>query len=257
MTPLPTQSESKCEDRILSLKEVRMGYGRRAILEGVCLELARGDYLGMVGPNGSGKTTLLLGMMGVLKPLAGSIERASPLRVGYVPQRNALDEIFPLTARDIVRMGLELDGVFHDDSPEVDRVLEEVGLAGLGERWYRELSGGQKQRVLLARALVSHPDLLILDEPTNGLDYPAEASIMGLVDRLHSRGRTIVLVTHHLNLVANHARSLALVGDGHVMAGTREELLTGARLAAIYGSGVHVVEVDGRRVVVPGREAAE
>ncbi|MBI4870313.1 MAG: metal ABC transporter ATP-binding protein [Candidatus Riflebacteria bacterium] len=256
MAHLPDSIEPKRPDLILNLTDVRMGYGRRTVLDGVRLSLLRGDYLGMVGPNGSGKTTLLLGMMGVLRPLAGKLERIAPLRVGYVPQRNALDEVFPLTARDIVRMGLEMDGMTHADSPDVALVLEEVGLAGLGERWYRELSGGQKQRVLLARALVSHPDLLILDEPTNGLDYPAEASIMSLVDGLHSRGRTIVLVTHHLNLVANHARTLALVGDGRVVTGAREELLTGARLAAIYGTGVRVVEVDGRRVVLPGEEVA-
>lgn len=189
-------------------------------------------------------------MLGVMPLTAGAIERLPGLKVGYVPQRNSLDDIFPLTVRDVVEMGRTLAG--GAPAPvDIAQVFREVGLEQIGERRFRELSGGQKQRCLIARALTADPDLLILDEPTNGLDFPSESAIMALVDRLHRDGRTIVLVTHVLNLVANHARSLALVGEGRVSAGRTEEMLTGDRLASIYGHGLRVLEVEGQRIVVP------
>ncbi len=215
------------------------------------VELLRGDYLGIVGPNGAGKSTLLLGMLGVLSVQEGVIHRQPDLRVGYVPQRTALDDIFPLTARDIVRMGHELAASCSHAPEDIERVLNRVGLEKLGDRRFAELSGGQKQRVLLARALVVDPELLILDEPTNGLDFPSEIAIMALVDELHRQGRSIVLVTHQLNLVANHAAHLALVGDGRVVAGSRDDLLSGDRLMNVYGTGLKVLEMEGKKIVVP------
>ena len=226
------------------------------MLDKVNLDVVRGDYLGVVGPNGAGKSTLLLGLLGVLVPQAG--ERVPPppsLRVGYVPQRGSLDELFPLTIRDVVMMGWEL---YRSDSPgaaRVDAALESVGLKGLSDRRFRELSGGQKQRVLIGRALVIEPELLVLDEPTNGLDLPSEHAIMELTARLHRDGRSIILVTHQLNLVANYARKLALVGDKVVVTGTTDELLVADRLTAMYGTRVRVAEVDGYRVIVADPEA--
>ncbi len=228
-----------------------MGYGHRVVLDKVDLSLDRGDYLGVVGPNGAGKSTLLLGMVGVLQPISGSIQLEPDLRVGYVPQRSALDEVFPLTVRDVLNMGARSFLSKSARETAIGAALEQVDLQHLESRWYRELSGGQKQRVLLARALVSRPDLLILDEPTNGLDFPTESAIMALVDSLHHRGLTVVLVTHQLNLVANHAGSLALVGDGRVVAGSRDEILTGDRLATVYGRGLRVFENGSYRVVLP------
>jgi ABC-type Mn2+/Zn2+ transport system ATPase subunit len=249
---------------ILALRKVSLGYPGLHVLADVDLELARGDYLGVVGPNGAGKSTLLLGLLGVIQPSAGVRIATVRVRIGYVPQRGALDEIFPLTVRDIVTMGRDLAGASPSKPGsgrarprDLEEILDLVGLAGLADRRYRELSGGQKQRVLLARALVTDPELLVLDEPTNGLDLPSEHAIMELVDALHREGQTIVLVTHLLNLVANHARTLALVGDGRVVTGETGALLTGERLATIYGTaGVRVAEIGGLRIVLPAAAPA-
>ena len=243
-------------ETLLALQKVNLGYSGRTVLENVELDLVRGDYLGVVGPNGAGKSTLLLGLLGVLPTLAGRREGPPPgLRIGYVPQRGALDELFPLTVRDIVVMGWEL---YRKETPPFDKiepVLESVNLAGLATRRFKELSGGQKQRVLIARALVLEPELLVLDEPTNGLDLPSEHAIMELSARIHREGRTVVLVTHQLNLVANYARKLALVGDRHVTTGATSELLAADRLSAMYGTKVRVAEVEGHRVIMADPEA--
>lgn len=220
------------------------------MLSGIDLVLNRGDFLGVVGPNGAGKSTLLLGLLGVLAPRTGARSQHGDVRIGYVPQRGALDEVFPLTVRDVVQMGRDMQPASSPGKP-VEEALAAVGLAELQHRRFRQLSGGQKQRVLLARALIVDPELLVLDEPTNGLDMPAETAIMEVVSGLHAGGKTIVLVTHLLNLVANHARTLAFVGDQTVITGRTDELMTPARLGAVYGMPVRVAEVDGYRVVVP------
>lgn len=234
---------------VLSMRGAQLGYGRLVVLRDVDIELAAGEYLGVVGPNGAGKSTLLLGLLGALEPLSGTLVRRDGLAVGYIPQQGALDSIFPLTVRDIVAMAYDFAGRRVDDR-HVDDLIERVKLTELAGRRYRELSGGQKQRALLARALVTDPQLLVLDEPTNGLDLPSENTIMSMVAALHREGRTIILVTHLFNLVASHATKLALVGDQHVVVGDKDSLMTSERLSAIYRWPMRVVQVDGLAHVV-------
>jgi len=235
---------------IRRFRRVSLGYAQGPVLKDVNLEIVRGDYLGIVGPNGSGKTTLLLGLLGVKNPLEGTIEGPDVLRVGYVPQRSSLDEIYPLTVRDVVVMGRELMGARFNTPLDLASLLDSIGLTGLEDRRYRELSGGQKQRVLIGRALAVEPELLVLDEPTNGLDFFSERALMDLVDSLFAQGRTIVLVSHLLNLVANHAHSLALVGGGRVVTGSIDQLLTGENLGQMYDMSVIVANVEGQRVIL-------
>ncbi|MBI4864559.1 MAG: ATP-binding cassette domain-containing protein [Candidatus Riflebacteria bacterium] len=238
-------------DLLIRLEKVDLGYDGPPILTGVDLEIHRGDYLGVVGPNGAGKSTLLLALLDVLTPLSGTVERPARVRFGYVPQRGLLDDVFPLSVADVVRMGLDLTGQTDARGDRIESVLAEVGLAGLTHHRFSELSGGQRQRVLLARALAMEPELLILDEPTNGLDLRSEASLMGVFDALHGSGLTVILVTHLLGLVANHARTLALVEGGTVVSGPIERLLTADHLETVYRCPVRVVDVDGQRVVLP------
>lgn len=241
---------------LVSVEEATLGYGRKVVLRKVTLQPCCGEFWGFVGPNGSGKTTLVRALLGVLRPLQGRIVWHRPARIGYVPQREALEELFPLTALDIVRMGrLHKGGFLHRFTAEDQRraweALEQVGIAELAPLPYRELSGGQKQRVLIARALATGPELLLLDEPTNGLDLPTEHAIMALLRRIHAeRGVTVVLVTHLLSLAANAATHLALFHDGHVTAGSLEELLREERLSATYQTPIEVKEVDGYKVVM-------
>ena len=234
-------------ESIVRFSGVSLGYGRTPVLSAVDLTLKTGDFFGLVGPNGAGKTTLLLGLIGLLPVQGGQATRQSGIRFGYVPQRQNLDDIFPLTVADVIQMA---DIFTPGSSIKLHQVLETVGLSGRARDFYRDLSGGQRQRVLLARALAVDPDVLVLDEPTTGLDFPSEAGFMDLVDRFNARGRTVIMVTHALNLVANHARSLGLVAGGKMVTGSAEELLTRESLSRLYDRGIEVVSIGGRKVLV-------
>ncbi len=243
-------------DRLVTVENASFGYGRKVVLDGVNLQLCRGEFWGFVGPNGSGKTTLLLALLGLLAPKAGQLVWHHPARIGYVPQREALDALLPLTALDIVLMGqLRRGGFFHrftsEDKDKAISVMELIGIANLALRPYRELSGGQKQRVLIARALAAEPEMLLLDEPTNGLDLPTEYAIMQLLQQIHEeKGVTIVFVTHLLNLVANTVTHLALFYEGRVVAGSVEEMLSQQQLSATYQIPILVRELNGYRLVM-------
>jgi ABC-type cobalamin/Fe3+-siderophores transport system ATPase subunit len=142
------------------------------------------------------------------------------------------------------------------DHSRVVAAAEHVAIAPLLDRRYRTLSGGQKQRTLIARALAAEASVLVLDEPTNGMDLPAENAIMNLVRHLHAHdGLTVIMVSHLLNVVASYVQRLAMVGDGRVEVGPIHSMLTAERLSALYGTPVLVDRVDGRVVVLPGGDA--
>jgi ABC-type Mn2+/Zn2+ transport system ATPase subunit len=229
---------------LLSLREVTIGHGLTPLLRGIDLEVLPGDFLAVVGPNGAGKTTLLSTMLGSLRPLAGSVRRKEGLIVGYVPQRGRHDPVFGLTVSEVVGsggLGLGSWGSwdFHFAPREAVReVLGQLGIAALENRLLRELSGGQQQRVLVARALVRRPALLVLDEPTAGLDLPSERDLLENIAGVSSRSTTaVVLVTHQLALAARHASRLALMNKdtGLFALDTTRELLDDRRLSALFG----------------------
>jgi ABC-type Mn2+/Zn2+ transport system ATPase subunit len=245
-------------EKLIAFKDVDLGYGRRKVLSGIDFDIERGDFLGIVGPNGSGKTTLLKAILGLLKPMSGRIAlTAEGLRIGYVPQRETVDTLFPLTVMDIVLMGryARLGAISRPgkaDRIAAESAMEHVGITDLANRSYPNLSGGQKQRALIARALVGDPNLLILDEPTNGMDLVSETAIMELVRRLHDEDRiTVLMVSHLLNTVASYARRIAIVGDGSLREGTVDEMVSTEALSALYRMQVRVFDVDGRKVILP------
>jgi len=248
-------------DRLMSFKEVDLGYGRRAVLSNISFVLHASDVLGIVGPNGAGKTTLLRAMLGILKPMAGRIDQSlksgRPIRVGYVPQRDSIDQIMPFTVFDVVMMGRYGNlGLFRwPDSSDRDRVeeaLASTGVRDLAGESYRELSGGQKQRVLIARALVTEPEILVLDEPTNGMDLTSRTSILSLIRSLRqSRRLTVVMVSHLLTDVASFANRLAIVESGIFQVGPKEEILTAKNLSQVYRMPVIVEEVSGSTIIIP------
>jgi ABC-type Mn2+/Zn2+ transport system ATPase subunit len=243
---------------LLRFHEASIGYGRHVILRDLDFAVRSGDYLAIVGSNGSGKTTLLRAMLGLLKPLAGSIGGAASitLHFGYVPQLQTVDEFFPLTVREVVLMGrYGRLGAWRRpgaaDHQRVSEALQEVDIEPLQDRLYRELSGGQKQRALIARALCSDPDVLVLDEHTNDLDIASEKSIMALIDRLHAeRHLAVVMVSHSLNTVANHCRQIGIIRDGTCRLAPIEEVLQPAYLEQLYGVPLRVLEMDGVKVIV-------
>jgi ABC-type Mn2+/Zn2+ transport system ATPase subunit len=246
-------------DPILSGRTLSFGYNHRAVRQNLSFDVHRGEILGIVGPNGSGKTTLLRTILGLLKPLHGQVERQHGLTIGYVPQRDRIDTILPVTALEVVLMGRTarsgpLQRVQHADRDAALRALALLGAEPLSRQLFRNLSGGQQQRVLLARALAAHTDVLVLDEPTSGMDAASEAAILELFRNLNrTQGVTILLVTHLLPIVLNLATSIMLLGTNTILSGTVDEVLQEGRLSDLYGVPVHLGVVAGQRTLVVGR----
>jgi ABC-type Mn2+/Zn2+ transport system ATPase subunit len=247
---------------IISFDGVRLGYGRKVILENVSFAVRQGEFFGVVGPNGAGKTTLLRAILGTLEPQTGTIvvqnPDGTPVRWGYVPQRDAIDSIIPFTAQDVVMMGRyhRVGPIRHpgaNDRAAVQRGLQHVGVEDLAGRVFRDLSGGQKQRVLIARALASDPDVLVLDEPANGMDLASRVAMLDLIDRLHEQDRlTVIMVSHQLDDVANLAQQIALVERDSFQVGATGSVLTPENLSSVYRVPMHVEHVSGRTVVTVG-----
>src|SRR6059058_2548716 len=229
----------------LALHDVTLGYDGRAVLKGVTLAVEPGEFCALLDPNGAGKTTLLRGMLGLLPVLAGRIDygfdrRASP--PGYVPQRESLDPIFPLTVLEVVLMGTfarlrPLQPAGRRQHRLAAECLAQVGLDAIAKQPFWALSGGQKERILIARALAAEPRLLLLDEPTAGVDPGATVAIMDVITRLNrERGLTVVLVSHQLRIVRQVVRSVIWVYDGGAVKGTAEELLSPEHIADVFGA---------------------
>jgi ABC-type Mn2+/Zn2+ transport system ATPase subunit len=244
---------------LVTFDRATLGYGRRVVLTDITFDIPEGDFLGLVGPNGAGKTTILRALLGTLQPLTGTVTRAPTLRFGYVPQRDQVDYGFPLKVLDVVMMGrYDRIGLGRrptaTDRARAREALDHVGIAHLADYPLADLSGGQKQRTLIARALVGEPNVLVLDEPTNGMDIVATTQILGLVRELHDRdGLTVLMVSHALNEVANYVERIALVVEGGFRIGTTDEILTEEALTDMYGIPVEVDSFDGHRIVVARR----
>lgn len=249
-------------DPLVRFDRVTLGYGRRVVLSNLDFAIPDGDFLGLVGPNGAGKTTILRAILGTLKPLSGTVTVRQGLRFGYVPQRDSVDYGFPLRVLDVVLMG-RYDRIGlgrrpkREDRERAMLALSHVGIANLAQAPLSALSGGQKQRTLIARALVGEPNILVLDEPTNGMDLVATTQILSLVRDLHEREKlTVLMVSHALNEVANYVNRIALTMEGAFRIGSVDEVMEEATLTTMYGIPVEVDEVHGHRIVVARRQAS-
>lgn len=246
-------------DTVVELSHVTYGYGEHLVLEDVSLQVERGDFLGLVGPNGGGKTTLLRVILGVIRPQSGRVmlfgapvhtlrERS---RIGYLAQRAThYDQRFPATVREVVGMGRygrvglgrRLTRV---DWQKVDKAIDLVDLGEQRNRVVGRLSGGQQQRVFIARALASQPDLLVLDEPTVGVDARVTAEFYSLLARLHTQlGLTIIMVSHDIGAIVTQVTRLACINRTLVQHACPEHLLESGRLSELYGTPVSLVTHD-------------
>jgi ABC-type Mn2+/Zn2+ transport system ATPase subunit len=243
---------------LIELQQVEVGYHRRPILPPVTLRVDTGAFMGVVGPNGSGKTTLMRTMLGLLPPVRGQVRYPSGERprIGYVPQREQTDSSWPLTAMEIVLMGrYHRIGVGRRPRPAdhtaARAALADVGIEALAGRPFHALSGGQRQRVLTARALAGEPELLVLDEPTTGMDLVAERAMLDLIAGFPARGIAVVMVSHQLAAVANYVADLIVVDRDrfHVEAGPVGEVLTAERLSKLYNAPIQVTNDAGHHSV--------
>ena len=204
----------------ITLQGAALGYPGFRVLNEVDLVVHAGQVLSIVGDNGSGKSTLLRTLAGILPPRAGQRRARAGLRIGYVPQQAQLDAVFPYTVEEVIAQGLArspgMPRTPRGSHPEVTRVLQRAGLEDRRKRRFGDLSGGQKQRALLARATVLPVDLLLLDEPTAGVDRRAEERMHGTLAELAAAGTGVVLVTHHPEAWESLADAWCDVVDGAV-----------------------------------------
>jgi len=239
---------------LVSVAQAAASYGDEAVLVDVDLEVPAGGFIGVVGPSGSGKTTLLRLLLGTATPTAGSVTRRPGLRLGYVPQVETVDWQFPVTVEECVLMARvgdrRLPWASRAERHEVAGLLDRLGIGGLGRRHIRALSGGQQQRVFIARALVNRPELLLMDEPTSGVDVRTRHDVLHLLDDLNADGLAVVVTTHDLNGIATHLPTLVCLNREVIATGSPADILTPDVLERTYGAPMHVLEHAGMRVVV-------
>src|SRR5271169_1803483 len=227
---------------LITMDNLSIGYNGQPMLSGLTLSISRASFTAILRANGSGKSTLLKTLLGLLPPVAGRIDIVSagaPLTFGYVPQSNQFDSVYLLTGFDValmgaygrIRVGHLISPIERDFTREC---LRAVGAEGFSHKRFAELSGGQKQRVLIARALTTRPDVLVLDEPTAGVDREATHAVLEFISEIHKERKiTVLLVTHDFAVVRRHAQQIIWLHQGKVLQGTAEELLTPKRVAEI------------------------
>jgi zinc/manganese transport system ATP-binding protein/zinc transport system ATP-binding protein len=242
---------------LIELRDVSHQFGPKRVLEDIFLHLHPGQFAALVGPSGAGKTTLLKVILGVIQPTHGevcvdgcTVGADRNLRVGYVPQLETVDWNFPVTVEQVVLMGRVASGPrlpWHGrkDKQAAMETLDRLGIADLAKRHIRELSGGQQQRTFLARALVSEPDLLVLDEPTSGVDVRTAESVLHLLAHLNQQGITLLMTTHDLNAAAAHVPWVICLNRQVIAQGAPEDVFTPAVLNQTYGGDMVVIRQDG------------
>lgn len=200
-------------DKILEVKGLYFSYNGENILEDITFSLNRGEFLGIIGPNGSGKSTLLKLITGLLRPKKGEI-RLYTDKISYIPQKiTSLSYNFPAAVEEIVSLGIlskrMIRRISKEDYELIEKALDKVGILDLKERRLSQLSGGQQQRVHIARAIVSNPELLVLDEPTTGIDIVNQTKFYELLGHLNKEmGITVIIVSHDVSTIANEVTTM-------------------------------------------------
>ncbi|MDR2233370.1 MAG: ABC transporter ATP-binding protein [Tannerella sp.] len=210
-------------EKLLEVKDITVKYGVKTVLSEISFTLWKNDFLGIIGPNGGGKTTLLKAILGLLKPSSGQIifykddRQVNMLKIGYLPQINQIDRAFPISVHEVVASGLisEKKGWRHYSKEQQQRIsetLDKMGIRDKAKRPVSDLSGGELQRVLLCRAIVSHPDLLILDEPNTFVDKLYEAKLYQMLEEIN-RDMSIILVSHDTGTILPMVKNIACINE--------------------------------------------
>jgi len=259
--PMPHQSgPGEPGEPTVEIKAVTCGYEKQRVLTDVSLTIMPGDFVGLLGPSGSGKTTLLRTVLGAVDLYEGEVlvngvatTKKRP-RVGYVPQLETIDWDFPVTVQEVVMMGRTMENKLFpwyrkEEKDLAAEMMGRLGILDLADRHIRELSGGQQQRVFLARALISSPQLLLLDEPTSGVDIKTRDDVMHLLHDLNHDGVTIIITTHEINAVAVHLPWIVCLAGRILAEGPPSEVITTEVLRLTYGAEMPVIHYEGMTIV--------
>ena len=253
----------------VELRDLSLVLGGRVVLSDINLDIATGEFVGVLGPNGSGKTTLMRAILGLVLPHSGTVTvlgrpatRGNPA-IGYMPQIRHLLPGIRLSGREFVTSAvnghrLGLPSADRNARAEVGHVLQLVGAQNLADRPLSELSGGERQRLLLAQALLGRPQLLLLDEPLISLDPHRQQEVVDLVKSLRADlGITVLFSAHDVNALLGAIDRVLYLGSGQAALGTVDEVITGPVLSRLYGSPIEVVRVQERIFVMSGSCCAE
>ena len=242
---------------MITLTDVGFSYGNNRVLHNITTQFLPGEIVGIIGPSGAGKTTLLRLLLGELTPTHGEMKSSSGahIAVGYVPQLDSGERTFPLTVEEMILLGAasvskKVPWFDRHEKREAATILERLGILELRNNRLSELSGGQFQRALIARALMSRPSLLLLDEPTSGIDLGTRQQVLDLVHELKSDGFTIVLTTHDLNWVAAQLPRILCLNGTITADGPPADVLTPLVVHDTYGAYMDVIFHEGKPVVV-------
>jgi len=245
--------ELRVSDTVIDLSGVEFGYTATPVVRDISLQVESGEYVAIVGPNGSGKSTLMKLMLGLLQPDAGTArlfnepahEFDDGARLGYVAQHASASKEMPITVREVVKMGrfphVGFGRLSEADWERVDQALDTVGMTAFADRRVTQLSGGQRQRAFIARALASEADLLVLDEPTVGVDAESVDAFYDLLSSLNEQGITILLIEHDLSAVTNHAERVVCLNTEVYFDGPTGEFLDSDALARAFGTAAGVM----------------
>jgi zinc/manganese transport system ATP-binding protein len=251
---------------LIAAENLTAGYREKVVWKGANLAFGRGEFIGIIGPNGAGKTTLFRLLLGLQRPISGTIKvfgsepkRGNP-RIGYVPQRHTIDNDTNIECLELVRLGLSGKRWGFNPFNRTDReaaiaALEAVDAMDIAHSSLGVLSGGELQRIFLAEALVSSPDILLLDEPLSNLDLKRETDLIHTVSKVvRSRGVTALLIAHNINPLLPHLDKVVYVANGRVATGKPSEVLTSESLTALYGVQVEVLRDPHGNVAIIGVE---
>lgn len=222
----------------IEIKNLTVAYGENIALEDLNLNIEVGSLMALVGPNGAGKSTLIKAILKFLKQITGEI-KINAKTLAYVPQRNSVDWDFPTTLFDVVEMGCYgrvglFKRVSKEEKQKVLKAIEQVGMLEFKDRQISELSGGQQQRAFIARALVQEADIYLMDEPFQGVDSTTEKSIVEILKKLKSEGKTIIVVHHDLQTVPTYFESVALINKAVIVSGKVSEVFTQENIDVTY-----------------------
>jgi zinc transport system ATP-binding protein len=245
--------EQRTAAPVVALEDVTFGYTATPVVEDISLRIDSGEYAAIVGPNGSGKSTLMKLMLGLLTPDEGtahlfgepSHQFDDGSRLGYVAQHASASKEMPITVREVVKMGrfphVGFGRLSTEDKEIVDRALETVGMSGFANRRVTQLSGGQRQRAFIARALAGEADLLVLDEPTVGVDAESVEAFYALLESLNEEGITILLIEHDLSAVTEHADRVVCLNREVYFDGSTAEFVESDALSRAFGTAATFV----------------